>query len=72
MSKKSKIWSARWLYKFITEHSLEYDVKALCEALGVNRSGYYAWLHNPVSKRADEDARLLQLIRASFKASHGI
>ena len=36
------------------------------------RSGYYAWLREPVSKRGQEDARLLGLIRASFNASHGI
>jgi putative transposase len=36
----------------------------------VARSGYYAWLHEPLSKRAQEDARLLRLIRASFAASH--
>lgn len=42
------------------------------QALGVNRSVYYAWIHNPVSTRAVEDVRLLRLIRASFKASHGI
>ena len=33
---------------------------------------YYAWLQEPVSHRAQEDARLLRLIRASFAASHGI
>lgn len=36
------------------------------------RSGYYDWLHNPLSSRALEDARLLRLIRAAFRASHGI
>ena len=50
----------------------EYDVKLMCSALAVTRSGYYAWLHNPMSNRAEEDARLLRLIRASYKASHGI
>lgn len=35
-------------------------------------SGYYAWLQQPISNRAQEDARLLRLIRASFVASHGI
>jgi len=34
--------------------------------------GYYDWLKQPVSKRAQEDARLLSLIRASFVASQGI
>src|SRR4029077_3418319 len=44
----------------------------MSRALGVASSGYYAWLHQPVSNRAQEDARLLRLIRASFVASHGI
>jgi hypothetical protein len=41
----------------------------MCRLLGVARSGYYAWLNNPVSMRAKEDARLLRLIQASFEAS---
>src|SRR5260370_4631091 len=44
----------------------------MCRLLNVTRSGYYAWLKEPVSNRAQEDARLLRLIRASFVASHGI
>ena len=40
--------------------------------LGVAPSGYYAWLAQPVSDRAQEDARLLRLIRPSFTASQGI
>ena len=35
-------------------------------------SGYYAWLKQPLSRRAQEDARLLRLIRASFVASQGV
>src|SRR3974390_2819988 len=49
-----------------------YDVKQMCSTLGVTRSGCHAGLHNPISKRMEEDARLLRLIRASYKASHGI
>ena len=44
----------------------------MCRLLNVTRSGYYAWLREPISNRAQEDARLLRLIRASFVASHGI
>ena len=44
----------------------------MCRVLGVAPSGYYAWLQQPVSNRAQEDARLLRLIRTSFVASHGI
>jgi transposase InsO family protein len=44
----------------------------MCRVLEVAPSGYYEWLLQPVSNRAQEDARLLRLIRASFTASHGI
>jgi putative transposase len=44
----------------------------MCRVLGVAPSGYYAWLQQPLSNRAQEDARLLRLIRASFVASRGI
>jgi putative transposase len=44
----------------------------LCRVLDVAPSGYYAWLKQPLSNRAREDARLLRLIRASFVASQGI
>src|SRR5579871_183795 len=72
MSKQSTPWSTRRIYGFIKAHRHAHDVKTMCDALGVTRSGYYAWLRNPTSNRAQEDARLLRLIRASFKASHGI
>lgn len=44
----------------------------MCRELGVAPSGYYAWLQCPQSTRAIEDARLLQLIHASYTASYGI
>lgn len=44
----------------------------MCRVLEIARSGYYAWVDNPLSDRAIEDQRLLQLIRVSYDASHGI
>jgi len=41
----------------------------MCRALQINRAGFYAWIHKPVSDRAKEDLRLLELIRASYDAS---
>jgi putative transposase len=72
MSMRPKSWSTRWIYEFIKAHRKQYDVLMMCRALDVTRSGYYAWLHNPVCQRAREDARLLRLIRASYAASHGV
>jgi putative transposase len=62
----------RRAYKFIDAHRDEYSIQMMCRLLGVARAGYYAWREHPVSDRAQEDARLLRLIRASFTASHGI
>src|SRR5947207_7634117 len=44
----------------------------MCRLLNVTRSGYYVWLKEPISNQAQEDARLLRLLRASFIASHWI
>ena len=62
----------RATYEFIKAHRDKYSVQAMCRVLGVAPSGYYAWLAQPISNRAQEDARLLRLIRASFTASQGI
>jgi len=62
----------RRAYEFIKANQHEHSVITMCRVLGVQRSGYYEWLQKPISNRAQEDARLLRLIRASFVASHGI
>ncbi len=41
----------------------------ICEVLGVSRSGFHAWLRRPISERAAHDAKLVQAIDKSFKAS---
>lgn len=44
----------------------------MCRVLRVAPSGFYAWIHKPLSARAKEDGRLLTLIRASHASSGGI
>lgn len=44
----------------------------MCRMLQAPRSGYYKWLHKPLSDRAMDDQRLLGLIRASYTASGGV
>jgi len=44
----------------------------MCRMLEVARSGFYQWLHKPLSDRAIEDQRLLALIKDSYDASGGV
>ena len=41
----------------------------MCRCLCIHPSGFYAWLRNPLSKRAREDARQTELIRKAWKDS---
>jgi putative transposase len=72
MSTRASAGRVRTTYEFIKAHRAQYSAQALCRVLDVAPSGYYAWLKQPLSRRAQEDARLLRLIRASFVASQGI
>jgi putative transposase len=72
MSKRQKSWNVRQAYEFIKAHRHEYDIKTMCGALEISRTGYHAWLHEPLSNRAKDDTRLLRLIRSSYKASRGV
>src|SRR6266436_1466902 len=72
MPTRSSVRKVRRLYEFIKANRHEYSVQTMCRLLEVTRSGYYAWLKEPVSDRARENARLLRLIRASYVARHGI
>jgi putative transposase len=48
-----------------------HKVTTLCRILGVSPSGYYAWRGRPPSRRARDDARLLEAIRHSHAESDG-
>ena len=72
MSTKVSAGRVRSTYEFIKANRDTFSVQAMCRVLGVASSGYYEWFTHPISNRAQEDARLLRLIRASFTASQGI
>ncbi len=53
-------------FQFIAEHSQQYSVTLLCQALEVSVSGYYAWRQREVSEHQREDARLKAVIQQIF------
>ena len=56
-------------FGFIAKHRSVWPVAWLCEALGVSRSGFHAWLRRGPSARSIADAELTTKVRASFIAS---
>ena len=72
MSKPTPASRVRATYELIKAQSATFPVQVLCRVLEVAPSGYDEWLKQPLSKRAQEDARLPRLIRASVGASQGI
>jgi len=56
-------------YAFVAEHRQQFCVRTMCRCLSIHPSGFYAWLKNPLSKRAQEDIRQTQLIEEAWKQS---
>ena len=56
-------------FAFIHAEKANLPTTLLCTALGVSRSGFYAWTHRPPSKREVEDSRLVPVIRACHAQS---
>ena len=56
-------------FDFVAKHRGAWAVESLCEALGVSRSGFYAWLNRPRSARSLADEVLGAKVFQSFVAS---
>jgi putative transposase len=56
-------------FGFIAKHRNVWPVAWLCEALGVSRSGFHAWLKRGPSARSRMDEALLPAVRSSFTTS---
>ena len=57
-------------FGFVAKHRGVWPVSLICEALGVSRSGFHAWLGRAPSARARSDEMLGARVRASFIASY--
>lgn len=56
-------------FVFIAKHRTIWPVAWLCDALGVSRSGFHAWLNRSPSARSRSDEAVGQRVKASFVAS---
>jgi putative transposase len=57
------------MFSFVAKHRGIWPVALICEALGVSRSGFYAWLTREPSDRARRDDVLTREVRKSFRES---
>ena len=58
-------------YQFIRDQPPPRPITRLCAALGVSRTGYYAWRARPASVRSQRDRQLLEQIQAVHTRTRG-
>lgn len=58
-------------FRFVAAHADRWPVRAICRALAVSASGYYAWRGRPGSARTVASQRLLAAIRRLHVRHHG-
>ncbi len=56
-------------FSFIAKHRGTWQVRQMCEMLGVSRAGFYEWLGRPPSARSRHNAQLTVQIHKSFELS---
>ena len=58
-------------FRFIERNASEFDVRYLCEKLGVSPAGYYKWCKRQPSKREQENIRITQEIVSIYHEHNG-
>ena len=59
-------------YAWIKQNTTPFETKAMCDVLGVSRSGYYSWENQEFpSARALENEKLSQEIKMIFLEHKG-
>jgi putative transposase len=56
----------------VAAHRREFRLTTMCRVLRMHRSGFYAWMKTPQSRRAIEDERIMMKIRVFYQASDGV
>ena len=51
------------------DHANQFRLRSMCRVFNVHRSGYYAWLASPLSARALDDARVVDLAKQCWLES---
>lgn len=58
-------------FAWIDQHRGPFEVERMCQALGVTKSGFYAWRSRPASARQQRRQQLLEQIRAAHGEARG-
>jgi putative transposase len=56
-------------YAFVAQHQQRFSVRMMCRLFRIHPSGFYAWLRMPLSKRACEDKRQIDLLQTAWEES---